>query len=389
MSKINELKQQRARLVAEARAILERAENERRARNADEDAQWSRINTDIDALGKRIADEERVAELEADLRTAPAPAIAGGEQRGGKVVNEEQRAAFWRVMKGERIADSELRALNITTDAQGGYTVPDEFERALVVALQNANVMRQISRVLPSVSGDKLVTVEADAGTAAWLDEAAGYTESNPAFGRVTFGACKLGRIAKASEEFLQDSFLATEAYLADVFARSFGTAEEAAMVAGNGTGKPTGVISGASNTQAAAAAAITADNMIDLAYKVKQGYRANGSYLMHDSTAAALRKLKGSDDQYLWQPSVQQGQPDVFNGRPVFTSDAMPTIGTGKTSVVFGDFSYYWIVDRLGRSMQRLNELYAANGQIGFKMHQRLDGKVVLGEAFAKLVHA
>ena len=98
------------------------------------------------------------------------------------------------------------------------------------------------------------------------------------------------------------------------------------------------------------------------------------------------LRKLKDGSGQYLWQPSVQVGQPDTILNRPVQTSAYVPTVEAGAKSIAFGDFGYYWVADRQGRSFQRLNELYAATGQVGFKATQRVDGKLILPEAIKVL---
>ena len=103
---------------------------------------------------------------------------------------------------------------------------------------------------------------------------------------------------------------------------------------------------------------------------------------MLNDSTIKAVRKLKDSTGQYLWQPSLMAGTPDTLLGRPVKTSTYMPVIAAGAKTIAFGDFSYYWIADRKGRSFKRLNELYAANGQVGFLGSQRVDGKLVLSEA-------
>jgi HK97 family phage major capsid protein len=110
---------------------------------------------------------------------------------------------------------------------------------------------------------------------------------------------------------------------------------------------------------------------------------------MIHDSTAKLIRQLKDGDGQYIWQPGLTAGQPDVILGRPVVVSRAMPEATTGNKSVVFGDLSNYTIADRSGVAMQRLNELYAANGQVGFRAFMRTDGKVTLADGIKHLVQA
>ena len=102
----------------------------------------------------------------------------------------------------------------------------------------------------------------------------------------------------------------------------------------------------------------------------------------MNDSTVKAIRKLKDNQGQYLWQPSLTAGTPDTILNRPFYTSTFMPTIAAGAKAIVFGDMNYYWIADREGRKFQRLNELYAPTGQVGFLASQRVDGKLILPEA-------
>lgn len=131
---------------------------------------------------------------------------------------------------------------------------------------------------------------------------------------------------------------------------------------------------------------AITLDEVMDLFYSLKSPYRKKAVFVMNDSTVKAIRKLKDSTGQYLWQPSVTAGEPDRILNRPVKTSAYVPAITTGNKVIAFGDFNYYWIADRQGRSFQRLNELYAATGQVGFKATQRVDGKLILPEAIKVL---
>ena len=195
----------------------------------------------------------------------------------------------------------------------------------------------------------------------------------------------------KVSEELLNDSVFDLESYIAREFARRIGTKEEEAFFTGDGTGKPLGILAASGGAEtgvtAASATAVTADELMDLFYSLKSPYRKNAVWILNDSTIKAIRKLKDNNGQYLWQPSLVAGTPDTILGRPVKTSAYMPAIAAGAKTIAFGDFSYYWIADRQGRSFKRLNELYAANGQVGFLGAQRVDGKMILPEAVKVLV--
>ena len=157
-------------------------------------------------------------------------------------------------------------------------------------------------------------------------------------------------------------------------------------FMGGSTSGKPLGVLAATGGAEtgvtSASSTAITADELMDLFYSLKSPYRKKAVWVLNDSTIKAVRKLKDSTGQYLWQPSLMAGTPDTLLGRPVKTSAYMPVIAAGAKTIAFGDFSYYWIADRQGRSFKRLNELYAANGQVGFLGSQRVDGKLVLSEA-------
>ena len=230
----------------------------------------------------------------------------------------------------------------------------------------------------------------ASKGTASWVDEEGAIPDSDDVFGQVVIGAYKLATMIKVSEELLNDSVFNLEQYIAKEFARRIGAKEEEAFFVGNGTGKPTGIFNatgGASlGVTAASSTALTLDEILDLYHSLKSPYRNNAVFVTNDSTIKVIRKLKDGNGQYLWQPSVTAGQPDTLLNRPVKTSAYVPAIEAAAKTIAFGDFSYYWLADRQGRSFQRLNELYAATGQVGFKATQRVDGKLILAEAIKVL---
>lgn len=243
-----------------------------------------------------------------------------------------------------------------------------------------------MANVITTSSGDRKIPVVASKGTASWIDEEGAIPESDDSFGQVSIGAYKLATMIKVSEELLNDSVFNLESYITREFARRIGNKEEEAFFVGDGTGKPTGLLNATGGGQvgvtAASATAITLDEVLDLFYSLKAPYRNKAVFVMNDATIKAIRKLKDGNGQYLWQPSIQAGTPDTILNRPLYTSAYVPTIEAGAKTVVFGDFSYYWLADRQGRVFKRLNELYAVTGQVGFIATQRVDGKLILPEA-------
>jgi len=195
--------------------------------------------------------------------------------------------------------------------------------------------------------------------------------------------------LLRVSVELLQDAEFDLESYISAEIARAFGVAEEQAFCVGTGANQPTGIFTangGAVGVTAAAARTVTADELISLIYALKSPYRRNAKFLMNDATVSAIRKLKDGNGVYLWQPALQAGQPDKLLGFDLVTSPYAPTMETGALPIAFGDFNNYWIGDRMGRTVQRLNELYATNGQIGFVATERVDGKVILPEGIQLL---
>ncbi len=389
---ILELREKRAKAWEAAKAFLDSHRNEKGVLSAEDDAAYTRMEQEITDLGKEIARMERQEAFERELSQPvnQAPDRASGIRQRGKEktgrASEEYKTNFWNAMRSKVPLPSVVNALEEGTDSEGGYLVPDEYERTLVEALEEENVFRQLANVIRTSSGDRKIPVVATKGTASWIDEEGAYTESDDSFGQVSIGAYKVGTMIKVSEELLNDSVFDLESYIAKEFARRIGAKEEEAFFTGDGSGKPLGVLAATGGAEtgvtAASSTAITADELMDLFYSLKSPYRKKAVWVLNDSTIKAVRKLKDSTGQYLWQPSLMAGTPDTLLGRPVKTSAYMPVIAAGAKTIAFGDFSYYWIADRQGRSFKRLNELYAANGQVGFLGSQRVDGKLVLSEA-------
>ena len=397
---ILELREKRAKAWEAAKAFLDSHRKENGVLSAEDDAEYTKMEQEITDLGKEIARLERQEALDAELnRPVNKPLTGkpggradadGGEDKTGRA-SDDYRKNFWNAMRSKVPMPAVTNALQIGTDSEGGYLVPDEYERTLVEALEEENIFRQMAKVIKTSSGDRKIPVVASKGTASWIDEEGAYPESDDSFGQVSIGAYKLGTMIKVSEELLNDSVFDLQSYISREFARRIGAKEEEAFFTGDGKGKPLGVLAATGGAEtgvtAASATAVTADELMDLYYSLKSPYRKKSVWVLNDSTIKAIRKLKDNNGQYLWQPSLTAGAPDMILGRPIKTSAYMPAIAAGAKTIAFGDFSYYWIADRQGRSFKRLNELFAATGQVGFLASQRVDGKMILAEAVKVLV--
>ena len=389
---IIELRNKRAQKLAAAKAFLESSRTADGFLSTEDDAAYTRMETEITALGNEIARMERLEAMDNQLSRpvntpiTEKPASVKPDTKAG-LASDAYKSAFWNVTRHmDRVTPDMKNALQVGTDSEGGYLVPDEFEHTLVQGLNENTVIRAHAHVITTSSGLHKIPVVASHGSAAWIDEEGAYTENDEAFGQVQLDAHKVGTIIKVSEELLNDSAFDLETYIRSEFVRRIGDKEEEAFLTGNGTGKPTGILNATGGGQigvtTAGATAITADELIDLFYSLKAPYRKSAIWVLNDSTVKAIRKLKDSTGNYLLQPALKDGEVSTILGRPYFTSAYAPAIAAGAKTVVFGDLSYYWIGDRQGISFKRLNELYAGNGQVGFLASKRLDGKTVLPEA-------
>jgi HK97 family phage major capsid protein len=392
MTKSMKLREKRAKAWEAAKVFLEGRRGESGALSGEDAAAYERREGEVVALGKEIDRLDRQAALDRELDKPVTPPLSnppgtglGGEEKTGRAA-AVYKQAFWNALRNKTQPPEVLNALQAGVDSEGGVLAPDEFEHTLVEALEEENIFRKLAKVITTSSGDRKIPVVASKGTASWVDEEGAIPESDDAFGQVAIGAYKLATMIKVSEELLNDSVFNLESYIAKEFARRIGAKEEESFFTGNGTGKPLGILAATGGGQvgvtAAAAAAITLDEILDLFYSLRSPYRNKAVFLLNDATVKAIRKLKDSTGQYLWQPSIKDATPDTILNRPLYTSSFMPAMAAGAKSIVFGDLDYYWVADRQGRVFKRLGELFATTGQVGFLATQRVDGRLILPEA-------
>lgn len=394
MSKVLELKEKRAKAWEAAKAFLDSKQGSNGLMSAEDAATYDKMEAEVVDLGKEIDRLERQAVIDAELAKATSTPITnkpntqlGGETKTGRATDEYKRA-FWNSMRNKNSYEIQ-NALSIGTDSEGGYLVPDEYEKKLVEALEDEVFFRSLATVIKTSSGDRKIPIVTSKGEAAWIDEGGQFPESDDSFGQTSIGAHKLATMIKVSDELLNDSVFNIEQYISKEFGRRIGTKEEEAFFIGDGTGKPIGIFNktgGADIGVTAATTSITFDDVMDLYYSLRAPYRNKATWLLNDSTVKTIRKLKDGNGNYIWQPSVREGEPDRILNRPYRTSIYVPELAAGNRVMAFGDYSYYWIADRQGRSFKRLNELFATTGQVGFLASERVDGKLILSEAVKTL---
>ncbi len=285
--------------------------------------------------------------------------------------------------------ETALKALGEGTNSAGGYTVPEDFRAELVKSLLDFAVIRPLARTWQTSSDTFRLPTLATRPTAAITAENAAYNESDPSFGTLSLTPYKYTLLTRVSEEVLTDSAINLQALLAELFGEAFADAQEAHFATGTGSGQPQGAVTGAGvGVTAASNAAITADELIDLYHSLGARYRSRAVFIANDTTIAALRKLKDSNGNYLLR-RLGETPTDTLLGRPIYAQNDMATIGSTAKTILFGDFRYYSIVDNVSISIRRLNERFAATGQVGFIANMRTDAKVTLADAFKVLQQA
>jgi len=391
---ITEMREKRNKLVGMMDTFLDTHTTDKGTLSAEDDKTYKDMETEVAQLTDSIHRMERREEIEAELSKPTSKPLTGKPMKadGDKAVktgraSDEYKKALLQAMRTNFRQISNVLQEGI--DPQGGYLVPDEYDKRLIDILTEENVMRTLGTNI-TTSGDHKINIAATKPAAAWIEEGGTLTFGDATFDQIILDAHKLHVAIKVTEELLYDNAFNLENYILTQFGKALSNAEEDAFINGTGVGQPLGILAETGGAQvgvtSASSTKVTADEIINLVYSLKRPYRKNAVFLANDVCVAELRKLKDNNGQYLWQPSLQAGEPDRVLGYKVYTSPYFPVPTAGGTAVAFGDFSYYNIGDRGTRSFAELKELFAGNGMIGFVAKERVDGKLVLPEAIKLL---
>lgn len=392
--------------------ILNAAADESRNLTSEEAQEYDRMEADLTAQGVEIDRLERAEGIAPEMRNTPARdaevtpvnriperELSEGEARRAQRGTDEYRDAFLTFLRAgiDGEVPREVRAaLQVGTDSEGGFTVPDDFVATLIEAEIEFSVLRALATVITTEnSGSVFIPAIDNQGAAAKIAESASYAGTDPTFTQRQLDSYKYGQIVKISDELVTDSAFDVIGIVARLGGKALGTVTGQAYVAGDGVGNPNGIATAASAGVTMATgntATIDIDALTDLQHSVVSAYRnrPGAGYLMKDSTLAFVRKIKtgiSGDKTTLWQPSVQAGVPDSLLGKPVYTDPNVAALAASSKVVLFGDFSEYWIRDVGSPEVKVLNERYADTGQIGVRITQRTDGELADTAAVRALV--
>jgi len=447
MSERTQLNAERARCVAEMRAIHTAAEN--REWTPEEEAKFASLESQVQVVDSRLmALEESVAShshdetgavvvaapaedyepemvglqakieaaVEARLnklsavsvrRSGPAPVGAPAYVRdlNDKGAEQDRRLAFRGWMLGRDASRAERAAAdrvgldlnnnkiqvraNTTTLASGGYTIPAGFLAELEKKIVFFNPLRTVSRIIPTLTGNSLPfpTIDDTANSAAVGVEATAPSATDMTFAQVVLGAYRYESLIVVSNELLRDSGLDLATEVASLLGERIGRKEATDHTTGNGTTTAQGVVTGASTgTSGATATTITLPNIMALRNSLDFGYQQNASFMMHQTVWNSILQLADGQSRPLFLDLLNGNAPRLL-GYPVIVNNAMASsIATTNVTVLFGDFSKYYIRDAGDIEIVRLNERYADAYATGFLAVRRTDAKVAQSAAIKKL---
>ncbi len=379
---VAELIQKRAKVWEGAKAFVESHAKENGTLSAEDNAAYLKMEKEIEDLTAAIDRQQRAERMEQELSKPMNSPLTGkpgdggaGNGKTGRASDEYKAAMLGAFRSNFRNVSNVLQE---GADADGGYLVPEEYDRRLIDVLDEENIMRTLGTKI-TTSGQHKINIAATKPAASWIEEGGALTFGDATFSQIFLDAYKLHVAIKVTEELLYDNAFNLENYIVTQFGRALANAEEDAFLNGDGTGKPLGLFAatGGGTVADTLTAAVKSDDLISLVYALKRPYRRKASFILNDQTLASLRKLKDNNGAYIWQPSYQAGEPDRLLGYTVHTSAYAPA-----DAIAFGDYSYYNIGDRGTRSFAELKELFAGNGMVGFVAKERVDGKLVLQEA-------
>lgn len=370
----------------EQRGLITTAEAEQRDLNDVENTRFNEIEAEIRSYQIRLERLKKLEEQEqgnaGNQRKKTDKEDKEAEQRA---VADAMNVYLRRGMSGLNPEQRELleaRALSSTTGTAGAYTIPQGFANILEVALVKSGGILEAATILDTETGNDIPhpTMNDTDNVGAILGENTAMGGStDPVFNVVNLKAYTYSsKPILVPNQLLEDSAFNLESYISEALGLRVGRAFNAHATTGTGVDQPLGIVVASTKGADAAAAAITYDNLVDLMHSVDPLYRVNAKFMMSDSTFKALRKLKDTTGQPIFQLSLRDAEPTTLLGKPVIINNDMASIGASAKSIVFGDFSKYKVRRVKNYAIKRLVERYAELNQTAFVLFVRMDGKLI-----------
>ncbi|MDC0595540.1 phage major capsid protein [Acidimicrobiia bacterium] len=386
---VEKLYEERNNLWDQMKELNDREINEERSLDASEKEAWDKMNdrmSEIDSRTSELATVEEANQKSEEARaifesSSPAPVIE-------KEVEAPTDASILRQMANGEVRSHNFEKRDMSVGSDGGL-VPQGFYDQIIAKLDENAVVRQFATVVSTAGGEDIKFPQVTAlSSASLVAEGGSIGESEPTSASVTLGAFKYAYLTQVSSELLADEGVDIEGFLANDGGRALGNGAGTDFAVGNGSSKPNGLMNASgTGVTCASATVITPDEIIDLYHSVTSPYRINGAWIMNDATLKEVRQLKDTTNQYLWQPGLQQGNPDSLLGSPVATDPNIETIATAKKVMAFGDMSKYFIREVQGIQVDRSVDFAFANDLVTFRFIYRADGDLMDTNAVKRMV--
>jgi HK97 family phage major capsid protein len=350
---------------------------------------------EIAALKAGMADLK--AKLDGAAVIAGRPALDGAKSDGHGTAARRFVDGY---LRGGRIADVEVKAIDGSAANTGGYAVPREIDATIGTTLATISPIRSIANVVTVGSAGYRKLVAVGGVASGWAaEDAARADTATPVFAEIAPPMGDLFANPAATQAMLDDAAFDLEGWLAQEIASEFARAEGAAFVNGDGTNKPKGFLAAPMSVQAdgvrafgtlqylpsgadgAFAAIAPEDTLIDLVQSLRAPYRQGAMFVMNAATLAIIRKMKTADGAFLWQPGLVSGQPDTLLGYPVVEAGDMPDIASGSLSIAFGNFKAGYLIAERGETAI-LRDPFSAKPFVHFYATRRIGGAVSNSEA-------
>lgn len=348
-------------------------------------------------------DTKHAAQLETAIAAAVAPYVqrldkieAKGQRLGGgdpvPEVTQERKSFRAYLQRGALAGETELKALTLSSDPNGGYLAPPEMSDEVLRDIVEISPIRSLSSVKGTNAPSVVYITRKPGGNAAWDDEPDTETESpmTGMFGQLEVVTKGMSTFVDISNMLLQDAPMA-EAEVRTALAEDFEKKETQAFCNGNGVLQPEGIMTNAAiaSYSNGHATVLQPDGLVKFLYSVQKSYRDKGVWAMNGTTLGLLRVMKDGQGNFLWQQGLQAGQPETILGRPVIEILDMPDVGAGAFPIIYGDFSGYRILDRLSLSFLVDPYSQATLKRTRFHAGRRVGGRVIMPAKFKKLLMA
>ena len=391
------LREERARLAEQAKAILTKPDADKRGMTPEETvefdalhAKMEELRVQFDRIEKQDTVEKELAEsrgrhsVETGTKVLSADEAESRDKQHADAFNTYAIRGFEGLSAEQRSILSEYRAQSVGTTTAGGYLVPQGFSGELEAALKAYGGMRDASSIVQTASGNDLPwpTVNETANVGELLAENTGIAAQDATFGQVIFKAYKYSsKLVAVSMELLQDSAFSMDTILAPMLGTRIARITNTHFTTGTGTGQPNGVVTGAvvgKTGLVGQTLSVIFDDLVDLQHSVDPLYRKNATWMMHDTSLQVIKKIKDSQNRPLFVAGISVKEPDTILGQPYVINQDIAVMAANAKSILYGDFSKYQIRDVLGVSVRRLDERYAELGQVGFIAFMRTDGRTL-----------